>query len=87
MPTVYPLARIEFQAEPVCAIVSDDSTPLFLADADTLVFAAESIVAFDFAPFDVQIMPMDGAALVDEDTGIVLLNEDTLTSLVAEEAT
>lgn len=87
MPVVFPQARIEFEAEPVCAIVPDQSALLFLADTDTLEFAAEAVVAFDFAPFNVEIVPIDGASLYNEDSGVYLFNEDTGISLFAEEAT
>jgi hypothetical protein len=87
MPTIYPLARLEFIPDPVCAIVPDDSAPLFLADLDSLAFAAEPTVAFDYTPFNEDLIPVDTAGLFDEDNQKYIFNEDSGKSLFAEEAT
>jgi hypothetical protein len=87
MPIVFPLARLAFEPEPVCGIVPDGAAPAFLEEIGSLIFAAEPVVTFDFAPFNVEIVPTDSAALVDEDTGAILVDEDNGQVLIAEEST
>jgi len=87
MPVIYPQALLEFQAEPVLGLVQDDIALLFLAETGDVSFNPEPAMAFDFSPYTVVLVPVDGAALYNEDSGAFLFNEDSNVSLFAEEPT
>ena len=87
MPVIYPQALLEFLSEPVLGLVQDDIALLFLAETSDVSFNPEPAMAFDFSPYTVELVPVDGASLYNEDTEAFLFNEDTGQSFFAEEAT
>ena len=87
MPVIYPQAQLEFQPEPALDLVQDDIALFFPAETSDVSFNPEPAMAFDFSPYIVELVPVDGASLYNEDTGAFLFNEDTGQSFFAEEAT